>query len=738
MEIQKTLCDENPPFTTEGSSTITFKLRPGIYKTSLSYINIPVSIGATSPNNLEGSVANPYFNMKTPISVIVGSVRLTVDGTQKSYTGQSAALTCALAPYEANVDESYTEAYFSGIGIEDTYPIKAVAGQFRELRTHGGAISTNKAAYLRLPLRKLMSGFCLRDKDLRKATDIEFQLQLQNPIDMKKLVAQSVPQFAFGLSGSPVGATISTNTLSLTNMGIADVAGAFPAGNSAGNNVFTFGAARALNTFTYKVGDALRFGTLGASRNIVSITYSGSNTITGVVVDGAAINAGNDTIAVLTGNAAGGTALTLSTPAPRSMLPFGVGDTVNFTGGGGIALTAITLSAGGYITVLTTGGGLDNNANGVAGTTVPTISAFQVTDANAVALSIGKPIELLPGGAAGGATFYSPAAVPANTAPTTIINMWSNGGNTAVALSRYFGGAAPTNNAALTDAPIYLGVATANIVAGTPITSLLGYTEDTLKMWVGQPVKVMGKANVTTVLSRITSITFTGGNAVFTLAHDVAITGTSAGLCMYAMGLDNSWTYTVSFNDKFEMVNYRYSPALAAATDLGEDAAIYSRWSQDGAAVLQIPANSTAQYSFILDPLTAAVAIALNPPYDANAPTTQFISDVGGLVGYRIQIDGYDTTDREITLNNAAGNRPWQSMKTERLITGFSYLDTPLHSVTVAEERNIFSQSDDHYVILQDIPLDAKAHRLTLTLRAGSAPYTTKNLRLYKYIRDRM
>jgi hypothetical protein len=86
-----------------------------------------------------------------------------------------------------------------------------------------------------------------------------------------------------------------------------------------------------------------------------------------------------------------------------------------------------------------------------------------------------------------------------------------------------------------------------------------------------------------------------------------------------------------------------------------------------------------------------------------------------------------DTTNRDIDLND-------ESIKNERVISGFNSFYEDLHCIQVKTTNNAFSKDDNSYTIFQEIPVDGKEHKLTLILRNGDTLSTSSNLRVYKLV----
>jgi hypothetical protein len=122
----------------------------------------------------------------------------------------------------------------------------------------------------------------------------------------------------------------------------------------------------------------------------------------------------------------------------------------------------------------------------------------------------------------------------------------------------------------------------------------------------------------------------------------------------------------------------------------------------------------------MIDPLTKMVVMCITKDGTLN-------STKDTLSKYRILIDGMDTTNRDIDLND-------ESMKNERLISGFNSFYEDLHCVQTKTTNNPFSTDDNSYTILQEVPVDGKDHKLTVILRNGGSLSTSSNLRVYKLV----
>lgn len=689
MEVVKTICYENTPFSPP--STITFDIPPGSYATRASYINVPVKISATSPNpNHVGCIVDPYFDMKIPLSAIIENI-----GLPDSYTANVGKLTCILAPYLYDLTTSYVRAYQSGIGLGDTYPIGGYSKTFRTLHPSGSIISTEKTAYLRIPLRDLASGFCI---DEHTFTDTwQIRLQTSN-VDLSGLVASSVPQF--GLSD---GVAVSENTQTLTDMGlISEIIG-----NISDDNLFIFDDSIPTYTFGYVPGDSLYVRSLSAVRNIESIVTR-DDTVVAITLDGAAIATGADSIGLLEGDWDFATGVfTFLSPIPVDKIPISIGDNIIFGNYGDFEVADVQFanvpSTYPRITTITLDNPpVENPAVGPSDNISPNqtvlVKYFREVDSPLGEVHV-EAVQ---------------AGIITYGQPTQVVSCYPCAGVFVAVLDR------PSDDygGIFTVPPLYfVDTGLDPIPAGTALTSVLEYDSSSLKLWVGEPVYIVGTAGITPVYAIITSIEFSANRAVITISQPITTGG--AVVALYAMGLDAGWTYTVTYPEKWETVNYR---KLTMDSDDGR----FPKWSTDGGTSHAIPPGATEEYSFILEPGTIAAVIALEPNYDPADPTTQFTSDSEGLLSYRIQIDGFDTTDREIILTG-----PGAAMKTERLISGFSALDLELRNLSVS--RCLFSSTPYNYPIIQEVPLDGASHRLTLTLKAGPAGFSQKILRLFKY-----
>jgi hypothetical protein len=173
----------------------------------------------------------------------------------------------------------------------------------------------------------------------------------------------------------------------------------------------------------------------------------------------------------------------------------------------------------------------------------------------------------------------------------------------------------------------------------------------------------------------------------------------------------------IKLSKKFELVQLKLNSMFAKQLQLSNK---YEKWVYDGDIVLPLAPNSSYEKTFILEPLCKMCVICITKDNTLN-------STKDTLNNYRILIDGMDTTNREIDLND-------QSMKNERLMSGFNSFYEDLHSVQTKTTNNPFSTDDNSYTILQEVPVDGKDHKLTLLLKNGNSLSTTSNLRVYKLV----
>jgi hypothetical protein len=173
----------------------------------------------------------------------------------------------------------------------------------------------------------------------------------------------------------------------------------------------------------------------------------------------------------------------------------------------------------------------------------------------------------------------------------------------------------------------------------------------------------------------------------------------------------------ITLPKKWEIVQLKLNNAFAKQLNLSNR---YERWVYDGDVILPLATYSSYEKTFMLDPLTKMVVICITK--DGNLNSTK-----DTLSKYRILIDGLDTTNRDIDLDDS-------SMKQERLIAGFNSFYEDLHTVQVKSSNNPFSVDENSYTILQEIPVDGREHKLTLLLKNGGSLSTSSNLRVYKLV----
>jgi len=278
------------------------------------------------------------------------------------------------------------------------------------------------------------------------------------------------------------------------------------------------------------------------------------------------------------------------------------------------------------------------------------------------------------------------------------------------------------NNYLLQPSPVYFENAMLPIAANTDITTIANYDKTTFKFWVGQTVFFNCNQTLVPVIvisyAYITSIAYLGGKAVIRLNAPIAGAVMSAGLCMFAQSLNGSIT-TINYPEKWELTLYKANPILVKDVPMSNK---YKRWVYDGDTIPQITVNGIYEKTFLLSPLTQVIVLCI-----CNAQ--KLISDPDTLVSYRLLIDGIDTCNRDIVL---IGDN---TMKFERLTSGFSYLNDFLQTLTVWPAANLLSSSPTVYTIIQDIQVDGEAHKLTVSLKNGSGvAFPESNIRLFKLV----
>lgn len=405
-----------------------------------------------------------------------------------------------------------------------------------------------------------------------------------------------------------------------------------------------------------------------------------------------------------------GTTLTFTdTDISASTFPIKVGDSVIFTVGGAKTITSVTVVNGFVTAIVASAGGVTNGGNSVAISTVPTRGVLKVQQATKAEIDskwLNKNISII--------QYANGLLTPFPNDASTVTQTIQIGTDVVMVLDT--GASVNIQQGNLANNGLSLNyTGNASIPAGNDLTTSGNFSKETFSFWVGQAVHITAQANVTAVYAKITSIQYSGGKAVIKLNKQVVVGGGNvAVLNLFTIQADE---LEVRLTKKFELVQLKLNSAFSKMLQLSNK---YQKWVYDGDVVLPLAPFSSYEKTFMIDPLTKMVVMCITKDGTLN-------STKDTLSKYRILIDGMDTTNRDIDLND-------ESMKNERLISGFNSFYEDLHCVQTKTTNNPFSTDDNSYTILQEVPVDGKEHKLTVILRNGGALSTSSNLRVYKLV----
>jgi hypothetical protein len=300
MDILKTPSKQPPPYSPDSNYTIGWDIDPAVYDFNSGEVLIPMAISeayvaALRNGSYAGAVANVSLGSADAgkvnlASTNIRSIRLTADGLDIYYCPNVNRLISSLGMFEYNLPEERLQEYFSG--NTQTYPAGLAAGSvlnysvFRELYNEGVLLSRRFNAALRVPVRKLLDGFCSELRDLRSYTSIELVVELDNVTDFVEGVE---PQPGFGFTAGVNKFAGVTNTIQN-----ALIAGSWPGGNAVFTTTATY---TGTDVFPYGIGEQVTFTGAGA-KTITAIALTGvSPSTVAVSVSGGNVGAGNDSIA---------------------------------------------------------------------------------------------------------------------------------------------------------------------------------------------------------------------------------------------------------------------------------------------------------------------------------------------------------------------------------------------------------------------------------------------------------
>jgi hypothetical protein len=409
----------------------------------------------------------------------------------------------------------------------------------------------------------------------------------------------------------------------------------------------------------------------------------------------------------LAGTVTGGNTFTFTlNTLTLANLPIRVNDSITFGTSGAKVITQVNVVND--IIVSLTAVGLTDGPDTIPKLTVPTTGVFTVQNGVKAVLDekwLNKNISVLK-------TNGTLNVFPNDS--TTVINTVQMGSDTVFVLSQGASATIPggfiANNGLSLD---YTGNTTVN--AGTDIPTTGNFTNKTLSFWVGQAVYISASANAAPMYCKISGISYSGAKANIKLSKNLVVSvGNVATLNLFSIHPDS---INVSTNKKWELVQLKLNSAFAKDLQLSTK---YEKWIYDGDVVLPLAPGNSYEKTFQLESLTKMVVLCITKD-------NSLYSTKDTLSKYRILIDGMDTTNRDIDLND-------ESMKNERLITGFNSFYEDLHSVQVKTTNNPFSNNENSYTILQEVPLDGLPHSMTVILRNSGSLSTSSNLRLYKLV----
>jgi hypothetical protein len=394
--------------------------------------------------------------------------------------------------------------------------------------------------------------------------------------------------------------------------------------------------------------------------------------------------------------------------------PFTVGDTVQFTVTADSVIQNVALNGGGGIVLTLSKNAVAGDVN-LLGTSVGTFKQFKLTDITVNELLADYPIN-------SPVAFFNGTSLLSVTS-ATLIDAVQVGNDVQIVISNSVG--VTIDAELLTNPPLLLSYnATPGNNNNLPddLETVSDYTTSTFPLWVGCPCIVSGVDNITDMSTVISKIDYNAGKARLTFSPKVTATGAGAiaGLCVIPQMASD---LALSYPDRWELVQYRMlnRPGL----DKIQFNNAYKKWMFDADTIQQLSTYGIYEKTFLLEPLTDCVVICL-------CKQNGIVSDIGDLASYRLRIDGVDTTSREILLSPNGD----PSYKFERLLNGFLYLSENLGALATNPNLNPLSANNSNYVILQDLVVDGKEHKLTVSLvNGGTSSYATRNIRIYKSVR---
>jgi len=482
---------------------------------------------------------------------------------------------------------------------------------------------------------------------------------------------------------------------------------------------------RLLDGFTDQIKDLKKYIGITLTIELDDVTAYGSQSLTVLEPNppfgsDVRISGATNTVAwgvVIAGTVTGANTFTTTADFTQAAFPFAVGDSINFTTSGNAKAILGVAVAANKIVLTFAGASMTNGADSILANSVGTRKQYMLTGQSSTALAL--------------ATFpdATQVAVYNNTNSFTVYDTaivasgyLFSGGNVRVLLS--VGSPVSITGNYLATGPLFLqfaGTPGNGVSIGADLPTVDNFSTATFPLWVGCPVLVTSPtAALTTMSTIISAIDYNAGKARFTFTPPItASSGGAIAANTVAVVPQKAASVAISYPEVLQHVQYR----LNAMTSAGiQTSPMYRRWVYDADTMPQLPASGTYEKTFILEPGCDFAVITL-------CPQGGLTSNVGGLLSYRLRLDGIDTTSRDILLSGD------QSYRFERLLNGYMYLTEDLDAISTDQTVNPMVLDSGTYVILQDLIVDGKQHQLTVSLRNGSAGvFTQRNVGLYKRI----
>jgi hypothetical protein len=417
----------------------------------------------------------------------------------------------------------------------------------------------------------------------------------------------------------------------------------------------------------------------------------------------------------IAGTVTGTNTFTTTLDFTQAAFPFAIGDSINFTTSGNAKAILGVAVAGGKIVLTFAGASMTNGPDSILANSVGTFKQYMLTGQSSTGLA--------------NATFPAGTSVAVynNTNSFTVygtetVSFFYSGGNVNVLLS--VGSPISITGNYLATGPLFLqfaGTPGNGVSIGADLPTVDDFSTATFPLWVGCPVLVTSPtAALTTMSTIISAIDYNAGKARLTFTP--AITASSGGAIAantVAVVPQKAASVAISYPEVLQHVQFRLNAMAAGGI---QTSPMYRRFVYDADTMPQLPASGTYEKTFIIEPGCDFVAIAL-------CPQGGLTSNVGGLLSYRLRLDGIDTTSRDILLSGD------QSYRFERLLNGYMYLTEDLDAISTDQTVNPMVLDSGTYVILQDLIVDGRQHQLTVSLRNGAGGvFSQRNVGCYKRI----